>query len=378
MKCYTVYMRVLVIGTDLQLLDPSSGTTRRILEYAKTIGELDILLLLGESRDEKMLELPHLRIYPICGKFSRFWRGYFLARKLIHIKRYDVISAQDTEKSLIAWLLSFEYRIPWQMQIHTDIFSPHFKKNSFTDQIRFQLAKFFIPRATGVRVVSHRIKQSIERLGIQGKSKISILPIYLDVEKIRSAPVKIDLHTKYPGKFIMLMPTRLSREKNIGMAFEALVHLRKSGIQKEILLLIVGKGPDKQALVAKVNDMDLTELVKFEDWTDDPPSYYKTADVYLLTSVYEGGARAPLEAIAAGLPVVMSDVPPAHEEIQGGVNGLIVPVDDSRALAVAIEQLLTDDTLLKKIKDGAAASLHSTISKDDYLALYKKLLTDLL
>ncbi len=365
-----------MIGTDAQLLDASSGAVKKTIEYGETFGELDILLLISEGSTEFHIDYPHVRVYPVCGKFSRFWKGYLLGRKLMQEKKYDAISAQDVEKSVLALALSREFGVPWQMQIHTDIFSPHFKEHSIIDRMRVLLAKSLIPKANGVRVVSQRIKTSIFRLGLlkEGAANIAVLPIFLDVTRIRAAPVTTDLHKKYPEKFILLMPTRLSKEKNIGMAIEAIKLLVSDGTAENVLLLIVGKGPERDALEKLVADKKLGAYVLFEAWTDDLPSYYKTADLYLLTSVYEGGARAPLEALAAALPVMMTDVAPAHEEVRDGYNGIVVPVGDTKELASKIGELLEDRVKLAKLKEGAAASLSSPISKEEYLQLYKKLL----
>ena len=61
-----------------------------------------------------------------------------------------------------------------------------------------------------------------------------------------------------------------------------------------------------------------------EPWTDDPFSYYKTADLFLLTSNYEGYGMAVVEAMAAGCPVIMTDVGLAGEVLIDKKDGLVV------------------------------------------------------
>ena len=287
------------------------------------------------------------------------------------------------------------------MQIHTDILSPHFSKHSLFDWLRVKIVKFLIPRADGMRVVSQRIKDSILRIIDPGLSnKITVLPIFLDIAKVRNTPVKIDVHEKYgKDKFVILMPTRLNKEKDIGMALKALkelldsnsppqppsLTLREGGDSDhgrsvgrvEPLLLIIGDGPEKDNLKLLTKDHGLsTNNVVFEDAVDFETliSYYKTADVYLLTSVYEGGARAPRESLAAGLPVVMTDVAPANEDIIHEQNGLVIPVGDSAELAKVITRLISEPEFLAKLKKGAEASFPNPETKEEYLAKYKALL----
>src|SRR3989344_5238797 len=222
-------MKVLMISGDELVLNTFSAVAKRVVEYGKTFGELDIMLLIYPKLGDTKLS-PETRVFVSHGKFLRFIRGWLRARKLMKTKKYDAITAQDTERSFIAWLLSKEFGVPWQMQIHTDILSPHFSKHSFFDWLRVKLVKFLIPRADGMRVVSQRIKDSILRIIDSGLSnKITVLPIFLDIVKVRNTPVKIDVHEKYGrDKFIILVPTRLNKEKNIGMALEAMKKLMES------------------------------------------------------------------------------------------------------------------------------------------------------
>ncbi|MBI2023027.1 glycosyltransferase family 4 protein [Candidatus Giovannonibacteria bacterium] len=370
-------MKVLMISGDAGVLKPGSVVADRMVEYGNTFGELDILVLTRTKMPDAELA-SGTRVFSVGGRFYRFWGGYRKAKKLMQENKYDVITAQDAERSFLAWLLSRKFGIPWQMQIHTDIFSSYFVKHSASNKLRVRLAKFLIPRASGVRVVSERIKNSILGLGFKSQEhKITVLPIYLDIDKIRNAPVKMKLHEKYPSRdFIILMPSRLSAEKNIYLALEIMKTIAERF--PKTLLLIVGEGPEKESLKQKVKSLKLEANIKFEDWTDDLTSYYKTADLYLLTSNYEGGARAPLEALAAGLPVLMTDVAPANEDVIDGFNGMVVPVGDARAIYQKITEVITIRERLGALKDGAKASFPSVLSKEEYLEQYKKILKDLL
>jgi len=227
--------------------------------------------------------------------------------------------------------------------------------------------------------VSQRIKDSILRTIDSGLStKITVLPIFLDIAKVRNTLVKIDVHEKYGrDKFIILMPTRLNKEKDIPMALKAIRGLIQTPFAQSALLLVIGDGPEKENLKLMTKDYGLsTSNVVFEDAVDFETliSYYKTADVYLLTSVYEGGARAPRESLAAGLPVVMTDVAPANEDIIHNENGLVIPVGDSAELAKALVRLIAEPEFLARLKKGAEASFPNPETKEEYLEKYKALL----
>src|SRR3989344_7187682 len=371
-------MRVLMVSGDELVLNASSAVAKRVVEYGKSFGELDIMLLIYPKHGDMELS-PETRVFVTHGKFLRCARGWLRARMLMKEKKYNAITAQDTERSCIAWFLSKEFGVPWQMQIHTDILSPHFSKHSLFDWLRVKLVKFLIPRADGMRVVSQRIKDSILRtIDSKLSNKITVLPIFLDIVKVRNTLVKIDVHEKYGrDKFIILMPTRLNKEKDIGMALEAMSSLIRVNRRITPFLLIIGDGPEKENLKLMAKDYGLsTNNVVFEDAVDFEIliSYYKTADIYLLTSVYEGGARAPRESLAAGLPVIMTDVAPANEDIIHEQNGLVIPVGDSAELARVIARLITESEFLARLKKGAEASFPNPETKEEYLVKYKTLL----
>jgi len=291
-------MKVLMFSSDPKLREEVSGVARRIQKYRDRLEKLDIILL-DRSR----------------GRFLRFFRGYFEARRILAEGRFDVISAQEPEHWFLAWLLSRKFKIPWQMQIHTDIMSPYFVKHSVFNFFRRMLAKFLIPRANCVRVVSERIKKSIKR------PDAVVLPIF----SARKDDGGINVKERYPGyDFYILMASRLTREKNIPLAIDAVREI------KGALLIIVGAGPMK--------GVD-GENVKWEGWQENLSGYYQSSDCFLLTSDYEGYGMAAAEALQHGLPVVMTDVGIAGEVVKNGENGLVVPVGNKEALVRALEKM---------------------------------------
>ena len=94
---------------------------------------------------------------------------------------------------------------------------------------------------------------------------------------------------------------------------DANMRMHANNTNRKILLLIVGSGPEEGSLKCKVESLKLVEQIKFEPWSNDLPSYYKTADLFLLTSFYEGYGMTLVEANACGCPIVATDVGVAQE-----------------------------------------------------------------
>ena len=100
-------------------------------------------------------------------------------------------------------------------------------------------------------------------------------------------------------------------------------------------LVILGDGFEKHMLGQIVSNNGLHGNVVFAGWSDDIVSYYKTADLFLLTSDYEGYGMTLIEAAAAGCPIVTTDVGAVGEIITKD-NALVCPVGDKECLAKQI------------------------------------------
>ena len=320
------------------LMFSSDSHNPRLQKYAEVLDKLEIIDL-SRSR----------------GRFKRFWDGYRQARAMLASEKFDVITAQEIEHSFMAWRLSKKFGVPWQMQIHTDVFSPYFAKASFFNWARSIMAKILIKRASCIRVVSDRIKESI------GRDGVSVLPIYTQATDTGSL---INLKTKYPGyDSYFLMVCRLSNEKNIGLAVDALKDI--IGKDYNPLLMIVGDGPERKVLEEKVLD-GLEANVKFEGWQGDLSGFYGSADLLVVTSDYEGYGLSIIEALSAGLPVVMTDVGVAGELVKNGENGFVVPVGGKVELVNRILDFLSDDKLRIKLKEGAKGTRLPYASFNEY------------
>ena len=371
-------MKILMISTDKKILEENSEVRQRMIEYGSLAEELHIIILNQKSKIKNQ-NFGNVFLYP-TNSGSR----WFYVRDAIKIGEEiienwklkienSLVTAQDPfECGLVGYRIANKLKLPLQLQIHTDFLSPYFVQHSMLNRLRVRIAKFLIPRAACIRVVSERIKKSIlGRLNLHGEVQppIIVLPVFVDAKKIQEAPTRIDLHQKYPQfNFIILMASRLTKEKNIGLAMKAVKDLVKK--YPKIGLVIVGDGPEEKKL--KAQSLKLKANVIFEPWTDDLISYYKTCDVFLLTSNYEGYGRTVVEALASGSLVIMTDVGVAGDIAKDGYNSLIVPVGDKIGMERAIEKMINDKALHAKLSLSSENLIYKMLSKREYLEQLKK------
>lgn len=331
--------RLLSIGTDPLLFKEGSAVRERIRGYAKDWDEIHIIVsTVGRGFEETTIG-NNVWVYPTRSGIKLFYPLHMrkLGRFIIRRRNITNITCQDPFLTAMAATgLKKECGLPLEIQVHTDIGSPNYPY-TIGNKIRKALALSYIPKADSIRVVSERIKKYlVEQLGIP-TAKITVRPISVDTEKIRSAPViaGADLRKKYPQfDGIVLMASRLTAEKNIKLALEAwqrvIVKRPKAG------LIIVGDGPKRLELEELARRLGISVSVEFESWADQSTlaSYYKTADMFLSTSLFEGYGMTFVEAQAAGCPVVSTDVGVAKE-----VGARMISHDPIEAAAIVCDML---------------------------------------
>lgn len=303
-------MRVLQIGSDRSkrgILFPDSPATERQRAYAEKFGQLDII---GFSRrgEAQGFSEAHLAVYP-TNSASRLVYGLDAMRLAKKLMRPDVVSSQDPfEAGLAASLIARRFGVPLHVQVHTDFLSREYARYSFINRIRVFIAGFVLKRAKRIRVVSGRVKKSIEEK-YHLRAPITVLPIFVDVEKFKNASVDPQLAEKFSKfKTKLLVVARLEPEKNVALAIRAFAH----SAPKDSCLIIVGSGSEKAALVREVREYGAEDHILFEGRRD-AVSYYSLADLVLVPSTYEGYGLVIIEALASGKPVLSTDVGVARE-----------------------------------------------------------------
>ena len=119
---------------------------------------------------------------------------------------------------------------------------------------------------------------------------------------------------------------------------------------------MLGDGTERARLEAAVSDAALTDRVKFVGRVDsaDLPDWYAAADCYVSASPVDGSSVSLLEAMAAGLPVVVPDVGGNPEWVANHTTGWLVPKDDASAMAGAMLKAVAIDDATRTAMKGAA------------------------
>ncbi|MFY9463111.1 MAG: glycosyltransferase family 4 protein [Candidatus Sungiibacteriota bacterium] len=374
-------MKILMMSADPAILMSGTDAAERMRGYARFFDELHIVVFCrGRAKEQHE---GNLFLYAGWGAVLpiRFFRAWRLGSACIRRSRCEVITAQGADETgALAWLLARRFGVPFQLQIHTDVMSPRYREVGWKERTRYLLARFLIPRANCIRTVSERIRDSLLRqpnplreVGLRTE-RMCVLPIFTDVSRFLNAVPDLGAEQRFKNyHFKMIAVGRfVDKEKNFSMLIDVMRLFVR--ICPQALLVIVGEGPDEKNYKLQITNYKLEKNVIVEPWRDDLSSFYKSFDLFVSSSHYEGWGRVVIEAMAAGLAVVMTDVGLAGEVVKNGENGIVVPVGDQTAFLEAIKTLYENPQKRKTLAAAGREAVENLQPKTraEYLARYRE------
>lgn len=178
---------------------------------------------------------------------------------------------------------------------------------------------------------------------------------------------------------VVVLVARLLWDKGVGEFVEAARLLRQRDVSARFV--IVGDSdPENRACIddAVIDSWKVEGIVELWGFRSDMPQVLAGASIACLPSYREGLPKSLLEAMAAGLPCVSTDVPGCREAVRDGDNGLLVPAKNPSALADALELLIKKPELARKIGERGRERLEQEFSSQQVnsatLALYREML----
>lgn len=227
--------------------------------------------------------------------------------------------------------------------------------------------RLVVGRADRVLAVSRDIA---EALSSDGDDKIEVLHLGVESGKPpQRSPeaVRRELGLKGEDR-VIVTASRLSSQKALDVMLEAMVHV-------EATLVVAGEGPLDRELRAMADDLGIGDRVMFLGFRSDVADLIAAADVFSLSSVWEGVPLAAMEAVQLGIPVVATDVGGTGELITDRVSGRLVRPRDAAALAAALRDVLADEDARSVYVASARATLASDFSTERMLERLRAIYT---
>lgn len=237
--------------------------------------------------------------------------------------------------------------------------------------LRQKLTRFAYPRGDAVIALSEGVRHElIEDYALPAASVVTIHnPVEVEALTAEAREASVPPVEKN-GRWIMGVG-RLIRQKGFDRLIRAVAQLKRA----DVSLVLVGEGPDREALSAQARKLGVPLLMP--GFVRQPAHWLAHADVFALSSRWEGFGHVIVEAMAAGAPVVAFDCPHGPRDIlTDRVDGLLVPDGDEAALTRAMAEVLGDRDLAGALRTAAARTA-ARFASDRIAARYLELFSSL-
>lgn len=336
-------IKIMQITHDLAI----GGLQQVVVNICRTIDrdKFDISVLCLREMGEFVPEIENLGIKVLYLPQKEHGTDYFSfikVAKILKDNNIDVIHTHNTQPFVdgtIGALLSGVKTI-----VHTD------HARSFPDKRRYMFAEWLMSKiAYKVVGVSDHTSNNLHKYEKIALKKIVTVPNGIDGTKynisIDKNKKKNELGIIKQGPIIGL-GVRLEEQKGLLYLLQAMPIVLKEF--PELTLIIAGDGSFKNTLIKEAQLLGIDDNTLFVGPRLDLPELLKLFDLYVLPSLWEGLPMVLLEAMAAGCPIVATDVGGNSLAIKHGENGSLIAAGDHEILASEVIKVLKDDVLMKK------------------------------
>ena len=316
---------------------------------------------IGEELREQGFEVVGLpEVKPGVSPYTRF----LVLRKLLKDLQIDVIHTHDTgalADAVQCRMLGSRAKI-----VHTF----HFGNYPNLKTTYLNMERVFSRFAHRLIAVGYEQAKLIRRTLHLSGSRLSTIYNGVESAAAGSEPAAVSSLADLPGDAVVLGSiSTLTEQKGLFILLDAAAILRDKGANW--VLLIAGGGPLKDELEKKVRDLGLTDQVRFLGWVEKAAeNILPSLDVFCQSSLWEANSIVLLEAMAAGIAIVTTDVGESRHVIDQGRGGLVVPSGDAVALAEALAGLVDDREKRRSMGKRAQEKFGSNYTVDNMVRNY--------
>lgn len=361
-------MKLLMVSGDNTVLfadqRDDSSQFRDLLEYlSRHLQEIRVVAVSRRGRGKPWRQ-ENLWVYPtrpvpkpLIPREVVVW-----GRKAFAAGHPDLITCQDPLLlGLGALWLQRISGAPLLLELHGDFLdNPHWLAKGMGYRLFNALGKRLLQRASLVRVTSEVIRRKALDWGLPAE-RLFYLPHRTDIRRFSpgSGGAELKARLGLDDRLVVLSVGRFAPEKdlpNLVRAFaELAAHLPTAH------LVLVGDGPTLPQVEATIHNLGLGRRISLVGRVPNAKltQYYRMADLFVLSSVFEGRPKVVQEALACGLPVVCTRVSGVEELVRSGETGYVVDIGDPTAMARAMLQVLTDTARRSEMAVAARSAMEA-------------------
>jgi len=358
--------RARVADNRLPAINASVATFQRRLNNGKPVtsskNERTTRAAIAPNRFVAALRDANVTTYVIDERFRFDARVIESLRKIVEQARPDIIQTHNIKSHLLMKLSGLWKRHLWVAYHHG------YTTTDLKMRVYNRIDRFSLPYADRVVTVCDAFARDLMRAGVHGE-RISVRHNTVRTDWMTEQQDRTSLKNHLgiqETERVVLAVGRFSREKAITDLVSALGELRDINHELSFKLVLVGDGPERAMIENLARVLGLIDRIVFVGQVADVRPYYAIADVFALPSHSEGSPNALLEAMAAGVPTASTSVGGVPEIITHGETGLLVAPHDTRAMAEAINRILTEENFGERLAANASALVRERFSPEAY------------
>ena len=267
------------------------------------------------------------------------WNVVPALRKIIRDQRIDLIHCHLYHANLYGRLAANREGIPAIASVH----NTYARRKWHRHLINWYLGR----RSFCVTAGSEDVRRDLLEVDHLPMEKVVCLPNCIDLNRVKSSLTKAEAKARLGFErtdIVLCAVGRAEEQKGHRILLEAFSQLRLSATNRDRLkLLLVGDGRLLPALRDLAEALQIGAYCRFPGNMRELADVYRGSDIFVMPSLWEGLSLAMLEAMAAGLPVVATDVGGARDVLGDSKFGLLVPPGDSSAIHGSVLRLLKDE-----------------------------------
>lgn len=307
------------------------------------------------SKEGPMRDLLDKNIEVVELKSNRMLLSIFELAKHLHKHRYDCVISHMTHANVVATISSLLTRQSKNLIVveHNQISKNIKVVKKFSVKLAYYLTPMLYRFPSRVVPVSEGVAKDLVNFTNLPRSKFyTIYNPVVSSDMLNNTPVKSCVHPFFDGKsFVFLGVGSLSKQKGFSYFIEAVAILRK---QFDVKAIILGEGPERDSLEELRGELELNEIISLPGFVNNVSDYMNSADVFVLSSLWEGLPTVLIEALANGMQIVSTDCESGPSEIlEQGKFGYLAELQSSDSLAEKMEIALVDKKLVSKLKSRA-------------------------
>lgn len=282
-------------------------------------------------------------------------------KRIVREFKPDILETHNIKSHFLVHVTGLHREFPWIAWNHG------YTSKDRLDRAYNQIDRWSLHGAFRLITVCGPFADAMQDLGIP-RDKVTVLHNFVEayVRPTNDEVLRVREQWGLGDELVVATIGRMSLEKGHANLFNAIALLKDRLELPKHRFVLVGDGPEEGNLRRQAAQLGIKDRIVWAGFQNNVAPYYAMATIYALPSRSEGSPNVILEAMAAGLPIAATRAGGVPEILENDVTGLLVPKEDPRALADAIQKLLLSEDLRARLASAARKQVDTSHTIEAY------------